>query len=101
MPRRVKGSSSNKYKIFITGEFVKNLSGVRTQIGKIEQKLNSFIFPQLKKNPHFGLNIKRLRGWTPPTWRYRVGDWRFFCEINEEKKIVYIIAAYHRKEAYR
>jgi mRNA interferase RelE/StbE len=101
MPKKAKGSSSRSYKIFITDEFLKNLKCARSQIGKIEQKLSSFVFPQLKQNPFYGLNIKRLKGYQPLTWRYRVADWRFFYEIDEKKKTVYLIAAHHRKEAYR
>jgi len=41
-----------------------------------------------RNNPHFGPSIKRLKHWHPPTWRYRVGDWRFFYEIDEPLRIV-------------
>ena len=34
-------------------------------------------------------------------WRYRVSDLRFFYEINEQEKIVYMVAISHRKDAYR
>jgi mRNA interferase RelE/StbE len=54
----------------------------------------------LREEPHFGSNIKKLRDFTPETWRYRIGDWRFFYQIDEEEHIVYLIAAHHRKEAY-
>jgi mRNA-degrading endonuclease RelE of RelBE toxin-antitoxin system len=30
-----------------------------------------------------------------------VGDWRFFYEIDEKQRIVFMTAADHRKEAYR
>jgi mRNA-degrading endonuclease RelE of RelBE toxin-antitoxin system len=51
--------------------------------------------------PQSGSNIKRLKNWDPPAWRYRAGDWRFFCEIDEKQRIVFVTAADHRKEAYR
>jgi mRNA-degrading endonuclease RelE of RelBE toxin-antitoxin system len=31
-----------------------------------------------------------------PAWRYRIGAWRFFYEIDETEKIVYLLAASHR-----
>ena len=36
-----------------------------------------------------------------PTWRYRVGEWRFFYEIDAAERIVFLVAADHRKQAYR
>lgn len=54
----------------------------------------------IARRNNYGPNIKKLRNWKPPTWRYRVGDWRFFYEIDEQEKTVYLIAAYHRGEAY-
>jgi hypothetical protein len=29
---------------------------------------------------HFGQNIKKFKDFTPDTWRYRIGAWRFFNE---------------------
>jgi mRNA-degrading endonuclease RelE of RelBE toxin-antitoxin system len=37
----------------------------------------------------------------PPTWRYRIGAWRFFYENDEETRSVFLIAAAHRGAAYR
>ena len=37
--------------------------------------------------PHFGANIKKLKDFTPDTWRYRIGAWRLFYEIDEEEKV--------------
>jgi len=39
-------------------------------------------------------------GYAPETWRYRIGAWRFFYEIDEEEKVVLMIAASHRGSAY-
>ena len=50
--------------------------------------------------PHFGSNIKKLKDFTPDTWRYRIGAWRFFYEIDEEEKVAFMIAASHRSSAY-
>jgi mRNA interferase RelE/StbE len=67
---------------------------------KLSKKLQEFVYPQLSSHPHFGTNIKKLKGYEPDTWRYRIGAWRFFYEINEKEKIVFMIAAYHRSSAY-
>jgi mRNA interferase RelE/StbE len=33
-------------------------------------------------------------------WRYRIGAWRFFYEIDDKERIVFLIAASHRGSAY-
>ncbi len=68
---------------------------------RLAEKLRKHVYPILTENPHFGPNIKRLKNWEPPTWRYRVGDWRFFYEIGEDKRTVFMTAADHRKTAFR
>jgi len=90
------------YRIFETAQFQKDLKRLSPQReSSLATKLNQYCYPQLKKEPHFGPNIKRLKGWDPPTWRYRIGDWRFFYEIEERDKIVFMLAIEHRREAYR
>ena len=93
---------SLKYKIFETKRFSTDLTLLaRQRKGQIEKKLLEYVYPQLKTEPHFCTNIKKLRDWDPPTWRYRVADWRFFYGIDEAEKVVFMLAASHRKEAYR
>jgi len=41
-----------------------------------------------------------LRGFKPETWRYRIGPQRFFYEVDEQKKIVFLIAAETRQGSY-
>ncbi len=91
----------NNYRIFETEQFQKDLkqialSGQR----KVTQKLLEFVYPQLREHPHFGPNIKKLKGFDPEKWRYRIGAWRFFYEIDDKEKIVYMLAASHRSRAY-
>jgi mRNA interferase RelE/StbE len=102
MQKREGGGLSLKYKIFETRRFSCDLKLLaRSGHAQLEEKLHEYVYQQLKEEPHFGLNIKKLRGWTPTTWRYRVGNWRFFYIINEETHVVSMITASHRKEAYR
>jgi mRNA interferase RelE/StbE len=67
---------------------------------KIKAKLLNYVYPQLRNQPHFGPNIKKLRQWKPETWRYRIGPWRFFYEIDEPQKIIFLTALSDRKDAY-
>ena len=91
----------DRYRIFETEQFQKDLRYLsRSGHKKVAQKLREFIYPQLREHPHFGPNIKKLRDFTPETWRYRIGSWRFFYEIDEGEKVVFMIAASHRGSAY-
>ena len=89
------------YRIFETENFSRDIEKI-TKGGstKVKQKLRTYIYPQLQEEPHYGINIRKLKNWEPDTWRYRVGEWRFFYEIEEQDKVVCMIAAHHRKEAY-
>lgn len=96
-----KGASLDKYRIFETRQFEKDLTGIsRSGLRKIAQKLSDFVYPQLRQHPHFGSNIKKLKKFTPDTWRYRIGAWRFFYEIDEEEKVIFMLAASHRSSSY-
>ena len=89
------------YRIFETEQFQKDLRRIgRSDQPKVAQKLRDYIYPQLREHPHFGPNIKILKGFDPDTWRYRIGAYRFFYEIDEDEKIVFMLAASHRSVAY-
>jgi len=92
---------SSNYRIFETAQFQVDLRQIAASgHDKIVQKLRSFVYPQLREHPHFGPNIKKLKNFEPETWRYRIGAWRFFYEIDEKEKIVFMLAASHRGKAY-
>ena len=91
-----------KYKIFETDQFTEDLlQDFEGQGSRIRKKLTEFVYPQLRKNPFFGKNIKKLRNYKPETWRYRIGKYRFFYEIDEKERMVYMIAADARKDSYK
>jgi mRNA interferase RelE/StbE len=50
------------------------------------------------KNPrHFG---EPLRGDMAGLWRYRIGDYRIICEIQEQQLVVLALAIGHRRGIY-
>lgn len=89
------------FKIFETEQFIgdleKDFSG---QQERIKKKLISYIYPQLKQQPYFGKNIKKLVDYKPETRRYRIGAYRFFYEIDDHRKIVFMISADNRADSY-
>lgn len=91
-----------RYRLFETRQFLSDLDrldpSVRTPL---RRKLETYVYPQLAREPHVGPNIQKLRGWRPETWRYRIGVWRFFYEIDEESRTVALTTLDHRGQAYR
>lgn len=51
------------------------------------------------KNPrHFG---EALKGGRAGLWRYRVGDYRILCDIQDNRLVVLALAVGYRREVYR
>jgi len=90
------------YKIFETSEFSRKIKRLAPQHYQfINKKLHNYVYPQLREEPAFGKNIKKLRGHTPGTWRYRIGKFRIFYTIDDKDKIVFILTIDQRKDAYK
>ena len=89
------------YEVFIAEEFDQQLDKMsQRNRAFIAKKLQEYVIPQLKSEPYFGSNIKKLKNYDPPTWRYRIGRYRIFYEIDREAKEVNILTVYQRKDAY-
>jgi len=90
------------YRVFETENFLKNLEqDFGGQRKKIVKKLREYVYPQLCVSPELGPNIKKLRDWQPPTWRYRINVYRFFYEIDKDQQIIFMTAAELRNRAYK
>jgi mRNA interferase RelE/StbE len=44
---------------------------------------------------------KALKGDKGELWRYRIGDYRAICRIEDERLVVLVLEVGHRKEIYR
>jgi len=92
----------NNYRIFETNEFSRQLQKFPHPCRTfLQKKLKEYVYPQLREEPYFGKNIKKLKGYSPETWRYRIGNTRLFYSCQEQEKIVYILTIDLRKDAYR
>ena len=101
MPLKGKVISSEIYKIFETDEFLKRLHKFSPHDRKfIGNKLKNIVYDQLRLEPHFGNNIKKLRSYVPEMWRFRIGKFRLFYSIDEDDKIVFVITVEFRKDSY-
>ena len=64
---------------------------------KLYSKIENFVYPQLKENPFFGSNIKKLKDNLEGYYRYRMGNYRLFYLIEDEKLIIVVVDLRHRK----
>jgi mRNA interferase RelE/StbE len=85
------------FKIAETKEFQKNIKKLDS---KIYIKIKNIVYPQLKKNPFFGTNIKKLKGEYEGVYRYRIGNYRLFYIIDHDKVIAVVTTISHRQKAY-
>ncbi len=91
-----------EFTIFETDEFLKRLGKLPAQDAEqIESKLRDYVYPQLREEPFFGPNIRKLRGYSPDTWRYRIGRFRVFYTVDSEDSLVYVLSVDLRRDAYR
>jgi mRNA interferase RelE/StbE len=44
---------------------------------------------------------KAMTGDQAGLWRYRIGDYRLVCRIDDEAELMLVLRVAHRKEAYR
>lgn len=90
-----------RFRVFETAQFQKDLAqDFSGQQARIQRKLLAQVYPQLRDNPYVGKHIKKLRNYHPETWRYRIGDYRFFYTIDDRQQLVLMLAADARGEAY-
>ena len=90
----------SEFRVFETEEFKKALA----RLGPprfLPKKLETYVYPQLRQGPYFGPNIRKLQGYAPDTWRYRVGPYRVFYSVDADERIVFVLTIDDRKYAYR
>ncbi len=96
------GGVLSDFKLFETDEFVKALGKVApAEAVWIRKKLLDQVYPQLRSEPFLGRNIRKLRGYAPETWRYRVGRFRVFYAVDQAAKVIFLLTVDRRRDAYR
>ena len=100
--RKQCGDNLPEFRIFETDEFLKKLKKISSREAVfLKRKLDSFVYPQLKVEPFWGNNIKKLQGYSPDTWRYRIGKFRIFYIVDQKEQIISLLTIESRKDAYR
>ena len=87
----------NKYKVIYTERAIKNLK-------KLDKNIRNLIYAWIDKNlegcENPRLHGKCLTGDKSGEWRYRIGNYRLICEINDKEIIILVLEIGHRKEIY-
>jgi len=91
---------SPEYSIAETENFQKKI--LKNEFKNLYFKIENYVYPQLKKNPFYGPNIKKLKGEFEGIYRYRIGSFRLFYIIDNNKIIIFIfiIDIDNRKDCY-
>ena len=89
----------SKYKIAETENYSKKITSKK--YSHLYSKILEDVYPMVKDNPFFGSNIKKLKGKYKDIYRFRIGNYRLFYKIEEQKSIVFIIDIESRQDAYK
>ncbi|MDR0456911.1 MAG: type II toxin-antitoxin system mRNA interferase toxin, RelE/StbE family [Treponema sp.] len=89
----------DKYQIAETDTFSKKIN--TGKYNHLYNKILNDVYPILRINPFFGVNIKKLKGEYKEIYRFRIGDYRMFYKIDDQKSIIYIINIENRQDAYK
>lgn len=86
----------NRWTIEFKQSAVKELK----KIDKISQKriikfLESTVYLESPR-----LRGKALKGGHKDLWRYRIGNYRVICDLEDEKLVVLVVRVGHRKDVY-
>ena len=73
----------------------------RKDFRRLYSRLRRYVYPQLRTNPFYGPNIKKLKGKYSHYYRYRVGDYRSFYFVDGVHVCVVVVTLRHRRDAYR
>jgi mRNA interferase RelE/StbE len=91
-------SASKRWKIEISRTAEKQIQNLDR---KAQQSIIRFLRQRIEPAGDPRQWGKALHGEKRGLWRYRVGDYRLICDIQDERVIVLVLAVGHRKDVYR
>ncbi len=75
------------------------------QITKLDRQAQNSILDFLRERLATAENPRQwgraLQGEKRGLWRYRIGDYRLICDIQDEKITILVLELGHRKDVYR
>lgn len=86
------------FKVAFTKEALKSLKKLDKGIARL---ITSWIRKNLKGCTDPRAHGKGLVANRSGQWRYRIGDYRLLCEIQDEQILILILEIGHRREIYK
>lgn len=82
----------NSYNIFETQFFSLKISRLSYNDSiKLKTILKRYIYPELKKGPKYGRNIRKILIDDNEFWRYNMGIFRIFYTVDDEDSKIFIL----------
>lgn len=74
---------------------------IKTLDGKVQKDIIRFLHERIENADDPRHTGKALKGDLRELWRYRLGDYRIICDIQDNVVTVLVLRVRHRKDAYR
>lgn len=86
------------YRVEFKENAVKTLKKLDKQILRL---IKNWVQKNLEYTDDPRIHGKALTGNLKGVWRYRVGDYRLFAEINDDVVVIFIFEIGHRRDIYK
>ena len=67
----------------------------------IARRVSKFLFERVGNLEHHRQIGERLHGTLDEYWKYRVGDYRIICSLEDDLLVVLVLRVGHRREIYK
>ena len=75
------------------------------EIRQLDKSTSKYILRYINKNilplENLRLRGKALQGNLSGLWRYRIGDYRLICKVEDDKLLIFALSLGHRREIYK
>ncbi len=86
-----------KYQVVYTKRSIKEFKKLDRSVALL---IKSWIENNLVGCENPRIQGKAIKGSLSTFWRYRIGDYRLICKINDKECIILAVAVGHRREVY-
>lgn len=86
------------YKVFTTNRFEKEFKKLDCYTQKI---IKGWITKNLQNCENPRIHGKGLTANRSGQWRYRIGDYRLICDIQDDELVILALSVGHRREVYK
>jgi len=67
----------------------------------VARRIMKFLYQRVRKLDDPRAIGERLQGTLSEFWKYRVGDYRLICSLEDDRLVVLILRIGHRREVYK